>query len=511
MAIAPSLQDPLAETIPVVNHFIDGRVADSEGDGRTAVFDPATGAVARYAVRGTAADVARAVAAAKTAFTAWSQTPPARRAEVMFAFRAALLENAARLASIVTAEHGKTLDDARAELQRGIEVVEFACGIPHLLKGDTTEQVARDVDSYSVHQPLGVCVGITPFNFPAMVPMWMFPLAIACGNTFVLKPSEKDPSLALEMARILIDCGLPSGVFNVVTGGQEAVEALLDHPDVKAVSFVGSTPVARAVYTRASAAGKRVQALGGAKNHLVVMPDADLESAADALIGAAFGSAGERCMAISVAVPVGEETAGALVAMLRSRAANLAVGDGRTKGTEMGPLITNEHRERVISYIDAGVREGAELVLDGRAHAAKLNGDGFFLGPTIFDHVTPGMRIHREEIFGPVLAVVRATSLQDALEIVNGHEFANGAAIFTNDGGAARTFSHEAAAGMVGVNVPIPVPMAFHSFGGWKGSFFGGHNVHGTEGVSFYTRPKTTTVRWNKRSLGASFALPTNS
>jgi len=510
MAVAPAAQHRSAGSVPVVAHFIGGRVADSDGDGRSPVYDPARGTVARYAVGGTAADVARAVAAASAAFPGWSETPPARRAATMFAFRAALLENAAKLASIVTAEHGKTLEDARAELQRGIEVVEFACGIPHLLKGEATEQVARDVDSYSVRQPLGVCAGITPFNVPAMVPLWMFPLALACGNTFVLKPSERDPSLALELANLLNDCGLPGGVFNVVTGGSVAVEALLDHPGVKAVSFVGSTPIARAVYARASAAGKRVQALGGAKNHLVVMPDADIEAAADALIGAAFGSAGERCMAISVAVPVGDETADALIDVLRAKAAQLVVGDGRAEGTQMGPLVTGEHRERVIAYVEAGVREGAGLVLDGREHPARTAGEGFFLGPTIFDRVTPTMSIYREEIFGPVLAVVRSSSLAEALALVNGHELANGAAIFTNDGRAARTFSHQAAPGMVGVNVPIPVPAAFHSFGGWKNSFFGGHNVYGPDGVSFYTRLKTTTVRWSEGSAGTSFTLPTN-
>jgi malonate-semialdehyde dehydrogenase (acetylating)/methylmalonate-semialdehyde dehydrogenase len=426
---------------------------------------------------------------------------------VLFAYRALLVENAARLAALITAEHGKTLADARGEMQRGLEVVEFACGIPHLLAGEYTENVAHAVDAYSQRQPLGVCAGISPFNFPAMVPLWMFPIALACGNAFVMKPSEKDPSLTRELALLLTEAGLPTGAFNVVDGGAETVDALLAHPDVAAVSFVGSTPVAEHVYRTATQAGKRVQALGGAKNHLVVMPDADVAQAADALIGAAYGSAGERCMAISVAVAVGDATADALVAELRERLAVLRVGPGDVDGVEMGPLITAEHRERVRSYVDLGVTEGAELVIDGRAQ--RFDGDGFFLGPSLFDRVTPAMRIYREEIFGPVLVVVRARSFDEALAIVDAHPFGNGAAIFTRDGGTAREFNHRVRAGMVGINVPIPVPMAFHSFGGWKRSLFGDVHVHGMEGVRFYTRLKTTTARWpSGPARGADFSIP---
>jgi malonate-semialdehyde dehydrogenase (acetylating)/methylmalonate-semialdehyde dehydrogenase len=426
---------------------------------------------------------------------------------VLFAFRALLVENASRLAALITAEHGKTLADARGEMQRGLEVVEFACGIPHLLAGEYTENVASGVDAYSQRQPLGVCAGISPFNFPAMVPLWMFPIALACGNPFVMKPSEKDPSLTRELAALLAESGLPAGVFNVVDGSAETVDALLAHPDVAAVSFVGSTPVAEHVYRTATLSGKRVQALGGAKNHLVVMPDADVAQAADALIGAAYGSAGERCMAISVAVAVGDATADTLVAALQQRLATLRVGPGDADGVEMGPLITAEHRERVRSYIDAGVAEGAKLVVDGRAQ--RFDGDGFFLGASLFDRVTPAMRIYREEIFGPVLVIVRAGSFEEALAVVDAHPFGNGAAIFTRDGGTAREFNHRVRAGMVGINVPIPVPMAFHSFGGWKRSLFGDVYVHGTEGVRFYTRLKTTTARWpSGPARGADFNIP---
>jgi malonate-semialdehyde dehydrogenase (acetylating)/methylmalonate-semialdehyde dehydrogenase len=426
---------------------------------------------------------------------------------VLFAFRALLVENASRLAALITAEHGKTLADARGEMQRGLEVVEFACGIPHLLAGEYTENVASGVDAYSQRQPLGVCAGISPFNFPAMVPLWMFPIALACGNPFVMKPSEKDPSLTRELAALLAESGLPAGVFNVVDGSAETVDALLAHPDVAAVSFVGSTPVAEHVYRTATLSGKRVQALGGAKNHLVVMPDADVAQAADALIGAAYGSAGERCMAISVAVAVGDATADTLVAALQQRLATLRVGPGDADGVEMGPLITAEHRERVRSYIDAGVAEGAKLVVDGRAQ--RFDGDGFFLGASLFDRVTPAMRIYREEIFGPVLVIVRAGSFEEALAVVDAHPFGNGAAIFTRDGGTAREFNHRVRAGMVGINVPIPVPMAFHSFGGWKRSLFGDVYVHGMEGVRFYTRLKTTTARWpSGPARGADFNIP---
>ncbi len=473
------------------------------------VFDPASGAVTKRVAFATPDDVARAVTAARAAFDGWSQTPATRRASILFRFRELIVENIERLAAVITSEHGKTLADARGEMQRGLEVVEFACGIPHLLLGEHSENVATGVDSYSKRQPLGVCAGISPFNFPAMVPLWMFPIALGCGNTFVMKPSEKDPSLARELAELLAAAGLPGGVFNVVDGDAETVEALLSSPDVAAVSFVGSTPVAEHVYRRATETGKRVQALGGAKNHLVVMPDADVAQAAEALIGAAYGSAGERCMAISVAVPVGEGTADALVAALQKRLATLRIGPGNRDGVEMGPLITAEHRVRVRSYIDAGVAEGAELVVDGRK--PSFAGEGFFLGATLFDRVTPAMRIHREEIFGPVLAVVRATSFEDALALVNAHPLGNGASIFTRDGGTAREFDRRVRAGMVGINVAIPVPMAFHSFGGWKRSLFGDHHVHGLEGVRFYTRLKTTTVRWPAGPAGgADFTIPTS-
>jgi malonate-semialdehyde dehydrogenase (acetylating) / methylmalonate-semialdehyde dehydrogenase len=419
-------------------------------------------------------------------------------------------DNLDSLASVITAEHGKVLADARGEIQRGLEVVEFATAAPQLLKGEITENVGVGVDSYSMRQPLGVVAGITPFNFPAMVPMWMFPLALACGNCFVLKPSERDPSAALHLAKWLKEAGLPDGVFNVVQGDKEAVDALLEHADVAAVSFVGSTPIARYIYATAAAHGKRAQALGGAKNHMVIMPDADLEQAVDALIGAAYGSAGERCMAISVAVPVGEHTAERLIERLASRVRALKVGPGTDPHAEMGPLITRQHLERVRGYIDAGVAEGAQLVVDGRSVVVPGHREGFFLGGSLFDRVTRTMRIYQEEIFGPVLVVVRVPDLENALKLVNEHELGNGAAIFTRDGAAAREFSQRVQIGMVGVNVPIPVPMAFHSFGGSKASLFGDHHMHGPEGVRFYTRLKTITSRWpDSASKGPEFSMPT--
>ncbi|MGD0053212.1 MAG: CoA-acylating methylmalonate-semialdehyde dehydrogenase, partial [Vulcanimicrobiaceae bacterium] len=414
-----------------------------------------------------------------------------------------------RLARLITSEHGKTLDDARGEVNRGLEVVDFACGIPQLLKGDFSENVGSGIDVKAVRQPLGVCAGISPFNFPAMVPMWMFPIALACGNTFVMKPSEKDPSLALELAALLVESGLPAGAFNVVNGDKEAVNAILEHPGIDAVSFVGSTPIAQHVYTRAAATGKRVQALGGAKNHLVVMPDADLPQVVDALMGAAYGSAGERCMAISVAVAVGEATGDAVVAKLRDRIAHLNVGPGLEPNVEMGPLVTGEHRARVRGFVDLAAEEGAEIVVDGRK--AELPADGFFFGATLLDRVTPSMRVYREEIFGPVLSVVRVATYDEALALVNAHEFGNGVAIFTRDGDTARHFDVNVKAGMVGINVPIPVPVAFHSFGGWKRSLFGDTYVHGNEGVRFYTHLKTTTMRWPTGiRTGAEFNFPTN-
>ena len=433
-----------------------------------------------------------------------------KRASVMFAFRELVRKHAGDLAAIITAEHGKVLSDAKGELIRGLEVVEFACGIPQMLKGEFSEQVGNAIDAVSFRQPLGVVAGITPFNFPAMVPMWMFPVALACGNAFILKPSERDPSLANELAALLAKAGLPEGVFQVVHGGKPVVDAILDHPGIDAVSFVGSTPIAEYVHRRGTAAGKRVQALGGAKNHMIVMPDADMDKAVDALMGAAYGSAGERCMAISVAVPVGQDTADALVERLAPKVRMLKIGPGTDPETEMGPLVTREHANKVLGYIDAGVAEGAELVVDGRGLNIRGHEKGFFVGGTLFDRVTPGMRIYREEIFGPVLSIVRAQSFDEALGLVNTHEFGNGTALFTRDGDTAQAFLSQVRAGMVGVNVPIPVPMAFHSFGGWKRSLFGDHHMHGPEGVRFYTRLKTATLRWPTgiRS-GADFIMPT--
>ncbi len=489
-----------------IGHYIAGEDVASAGDVAT-VWNPATGEEGAEVALADASVVDAAVRAAHEASTSWAATPAQHRANVLFAFREKMRADIDRLAALVTSEHGKTIDDARAEIQRGLEVVDFACGIPQLLKGEFSPGVARDVDAYALRQPLGVCAGITPFNFPAMVPMWMFPVALACGNTFVLKPSERDPSLAVEMARLMTQAGAPAGIFNVVNGNAPAVEALLAHPLVAAVSFVGSTPIARRVYEFATKNGKRVQALGGAKNHLVVMPDADLDQAADALVGSAYGSAGERCMAISVAVAVGDATGDAIVDRIARRLATLRVGAGQDHGVEMGPLVTREHRERVSDYVRIGEEEGATLVVDGRTHSATSL-PGFFLGPTLFDRVRPGMRIYGDEIFGPVLSVVRAGSLDDALALVNEHEYGNGASIFTRDGAHARYFERNVRAGMVGINVPIPVPMAFYSFGGWKASLFGDHYIHGAEGVRFYTRLKSVTARWSEDAQRAGFSMP---
>jgi malonate-semialdehyde dehydrogenase (acetylating) / methylmalonate-semialdehyde dehydrogenase len=499
------------QTIPLttLGHFVGGVPVEGRSGRAGEVYDPATGELARRVAFASAAEVDAAVRAARAALPEWSETPPLRRAAVLFRFRELILRDLERIAALITAEHGKTLADARGEVQRGLEIVEFACGIPHLLKGDVTENVARDVDSIAVRQPLGVCAGITPFNFPAMVPMWMFPISLACGNTFVLKPSEKDPSPALVLAELLREAGLPDGVFNVVNGDREAVQALLEHPGVAAISFVGSTPIAEHVYRTGTQNGKRVQALGGAKNHLVVMPDADLDQAVDALMGAAFGSAGERCMAISVAVAVGDATADAVIEKLGERVRTLRVGPGTAPGVEMGPLVTAEHYAKVRSYVDAGVEEGAQLVVDGRAAREESWGGGFFLGGCVFDRVTPEMKIYRDEIFGPVLGVVRVETVDEALRLCNEHPFGNGVAIFTRDGGTARTFAHRVQIGMVGINVPIPVPMAFHSFGGWKRSLFGDHAIHGAEGVRFYTRLKTITARWPETRSGPEFSFPT--
>jgi malonate-semialdehyde dehydrogenase (acetylating)/methylmalonate-semialdehyde dehydrogenase len=491
-----------------IGHFVGGKL--TTGHGRSGqVYNPATGQVALRVALASAGETRAAIQAAQAALAAWSETPPLRRARILFRFKALLDAHIDELARIITAEHGKVLSDARGEVTRGIEVVEFACGIPHLLKGEFSESVGGGVDSWSLRQPVGVCAGITPFNFPAMVPMWMFPIAIACGNTFVLKPSEKDPSCALRLAELLSEAGLPPGVFNVINGDREAVETLLTDPGVSAVSFVGSTPIAQHIYETSSRHGKRVQALGGAKNHMVVMPDANPLLAAQALMGAAYGSAGERCMAISVAVAVGD-AGDRLIAALKPMIDALKVGAGTDEGVEMGPLVTREHQQRVRDYVDIGLREGATLVVDGRQNSVPGGGQGFYLGATLFDHVQPQMRIYREEIFGPVLAVVRVPTLDAALALVNEHEFGNGTAIFTRNGEAARRFTHAVQAGMVGVNVPIPVPMAFHSFGGWKASLFGDHHMHGPEGVRFYTRLKTITTRWptGVRSE-AEFVMPT--
>jgi malonate-semialdehyde dehydrogenase (acetylating) / methylmalonate-semialdehyde dehydrogenase len=453
-----------------------------------------------------AAEVDSAVQAATAALAGWREWPPIRRARVMQRFLRALEENQKDLARLVSEEHGKTVPDAMGSIQRGMEVVEFACGIPHLLKGEHSENVGTQVDTHTMRQPVGVCAGITPFNFPVMVPLWMFPMALACGNTFILKPSEKDPSASIRMAEMLKKAGLPDGVFNVVHGDKVCVDAILGHPGIHAVSFVGSTPIAKYIYETCAKNGKRVQALGGAKNHAVVLPDADLEFTADALIGAAYGSAGERCMAVSAVVAVGA-AADPLVALLKKKAEAIKLGPGDREGVDMGPLVTLQHRDKVASYVEQGIREGATAVLDGRKQS--LPAQGFFLGTTLFDHVTPAMEVYKNEIFGPVLVVLRAQTLDEAIEIVNRNPFANGTAIFTESGGAARRFQNEVSVGMVGVNVPIPVPVAFYSFGGWKSSLFGDLHVHGTESIKFYTRTKAVTTRWPHQDTPApGFNMP---
>ncbi|MCB1862876.1 MAG: CoA-acylating methylmalonate-semialdehyde dehydrogenase [Gammaproteobacteria bacterium] len=492
-----------------LHHYINGRKVAGASGRFGDVFNPATGELSARVPLASAAETATAVEAAAAAFPAWRDTPPLQRARVMFRFKELLEHRLDELAELVAAEHGKVLSDARGSVIRGLEVVEFACGVPHLLKGSFTENVGREVDSHSLRQPIGVCAGITPFNFPAMVPMWMFPLAIACGNSFILKVSEKVPSTALRLAELLSEAGLPDGILNVVNGDREAVDTLLTHPLVAAVSFVGSTPVAEHIHRTASEHGKRVQALGGAKNHMVVMPDADLEQAADALMGAAYGSAGERCMAISVAVAVGDQVADELIRRLQPRVANLRVGPASDPAAEMGPLVTREHLQKVSSYVDLGVAEGAQLVVDGRTLRVDGYEQGFFLGGCLFDRVTSEMRIYREEIFGPVLVLVRTPDFESALKLVNDHEYGNGTAIFTRDGDTARSFASRVQVGMVGINVPIPVPMAYHSFGGWKRSLFGDIHMHGTEGVNFFTRLKTITTRWPTGiRAGADFHMP---
>jgi malonate-semialdehyde dehydrogenase (acetylating) / methylmalonate-semialdehyde dehydrogenase len=492
----------------VIGHFVDGKPWTGTGERRGEVFDPATGERTAYVPLASTADVAAVVASSATAARTWREVSLARRTSVLFAFREILNARRDELAAAITAEHGKVLADAAGEVQRGLEVVEYACGIPTLLRGGFSENVSTAVDSYSLRQPLGVVAVISPFNFPAMVPLWFVPIAVACGNAVVLKPSEKDPTASTLLAEWFAEAGLPDGVLNVVHGDAEAVDALLDHPDVRGVSFVGSTAVARHVYTRGTAAGKRVQALGGAKNHMVVLPDADLDLAADAAVNAGFGSAGERCMAISVVVAV-EPIAAPLVERIADRMAGIRTGDGR-RGCDMGPLVTRAHRDRVVSYVEAGVAAGAVPVVDGRSVVPDADGDGFWLGPTLFDGVTPGMSIYSDEIFGPVLSVVRVGSFDEAVAVVNANPYGNGTAVFTNDGGAARRYQHEVEVGMVGVNVPIPVPMAYFSFGGWKASLFGDTHAHGADGVHFYTRSKVVTSRWLDPSHGGvNLGFPT--
>ena len=494
------------ETVPL---WINGRTIAPVGTRLGDVFNPATGQLSKRVPFAGAESVDAAVKAASAALREWRDWPALRRARVMQRFLRLLEENQKDLARLVTAEHGKTLPDAMGSIQRGMEVVEFACGIPQLLKGEHSENVGTAVDTHSIRQPVGVCAGITPFNFPVMVPLWMFPVALACGNSFILKPSEKDPSPSIRMAELLKDAGLPDGVFNVVHGDKEAVDAILNHPGIHAVSFVGSTPIARYIYETAAKNGKRVQALGGAKNHAVVLPDADLEFTAEALIGAAYGSAGERCMAVSAVVAVGA-AGDPLVALLKKKAQAIRIGPGERDGIDMGPLVTCQHRDKVSSYVDQGVKEGAKLVLDGRGKKVPGHEEGYFLGTSLFDRVTPQMEIYKHEIFGPVLVVLRADTLEEAIAIVNHNPYANGVAIFTESGGAARRFTNEVSIGMVGVNVPIPVPVAFYSFGGWKNSLFGDLHVHGTEGVKFYTRTKAVTTRWPHQDTPApGFHMPT--
>ena len=486
-----------------INGSLDTQIPERSGD----IYNPATGKVTSTVAFGNVATVERAVEAATAAYSTWRHSSLTKRSQVLFAFRELIHMNREKIAALITAEHGKVLSDAVGEVTRGVEVVEFACGIPHLLKGGFSEEVSTGVDVYSIRQAIGPVAIISPFNFPAMVPMWFFPVAIACGNTVIVKPSEKDPSAVMYMAQLWKEAGLPDGVFNVVHGDKEVVDALLTHPGIKSISFVGSTPIARYVYETGTKAGKRVQALGGAKNHMVVLPDADLELAADAAINAGFGSAGERCMAISAIVAV-EPIASALVARIKSRMAHIKIGDG-TQGVDMGPLVTAVHRDKVASYIQAGAEAGATLVVDGRT--LEMAGGGFWLGPTLFDNVTPEMSIYKEEIFGPVLSVIRVDTYDEALALVNSHQYGNGTAIFTNDGGAARRFQNEVEVGMVGINVPIPVPMAYYSFGGWKNSLFGDSHAHGTEGVHFFTRGKVVTSRWLDPSHGGiNLGFPQN-
>ena len=494
----------------VVGHYINGRVI-TDSDRTQEIYNPATGKVVRHVAMAGKSTVGKAVTAATEAYPEWRQTPPLKRARVMFRFKELLEKHEDEIVALLTEEHGKVLDDARGEFLRGVEVVEYACGAPELLKGEHCKNVGPKIDSWSEFQPLGVVAGITPFNFPAMVPMWMYPIAIVCGNTFVLKPSEKDPSTSTIIADLMKEAGLPDGVFNVVNGDKEAVDALLTEPRVEAVSFVGSTPVAEYIYHTGTANGKRVQALGGAKNHAIVMPDAEMDNVINALMGAAYGSCGERCMAISVTVCVGDETADEIVGKLSQRVAGLKIGPGINSGNEMGPLISRHHYDKVRGYVDLGVKEGAELVVDGRDFDVSEYEDGFFLGGCLFDRVTPDMRIYQEEIFGPVLCVVRVKSMQEAMQLIDKHEYGNGTCIFTRDGGAARYFTDNIKVGMVGINVPLPVPAAYHSFGGWKRSLFGDLSAYGPDAIRFYTRRKTVTQRWPSDSIEeAQFSFPVN-
>jgi malonate-semialdehyde dehydrogenase (acetylating)/methylmalonate-semialdehyde dehydrogenase len=512
---SPNAADERATGAELVRHWIGGRLSGGAG-ARLEVFNPATGSVARHVAVASAEEVGAAVASARAAFDGWANTPPVRRSRVLNRFLARLNEERDAIAALITSEHGKVLSDAQGEVTRGIEIVEFACGIPQLLKGDFTDQVSTGIDNWTLRQPLGVVAGVTPFNFPCMVPCWMFPIAIAAGNTFILKPSERDPSAALYMARLLAEAELPAGVFNVVHGDKSTVDALLSHPDVKAVSFVGSTAIAHSIYLRGAQGGKRVQALGGAKNHMVVMPDADLNQAVDALIGAAYGSAGERCMAISVAVLVGD-VGERIVPQLAARVRQLRIADGMEREAEMGPVINRAALERIRGYIEDGVTSGAELVVDGRRDpvsgapfAVAGHEGGFFIGGTLFDKVAPHMRIYQEEIFGPVLCCVRVPDFAAAVKLVNSHSLANGVACYTRDGHVAREFGRRIEVGMVGINVPIPVPMAWHGFGGWKSSLFGDTHAYGEEGVRFYTRQKSIMERWPESTAkGAEFTMPT--
>jgi malonate-semialdehyde dehydrogenase (acetylating)/methylmalonate-semialdehyde dehydrogenase len=494
-----------------IGHFINGQNVPDSGRSQD-VFNPATGQAVRKVALAARSTVEDAIAAAEAAFPEWRNTPPIKRARIMFRFKELLEQNAEKVAALITEEHGKVLHDALGEFQRGVEVVEYACGAPELLKGEHSKNVGPAIDSWSEFQPLGVVAGITPFNFPAMVPMWMYPMAIVCGNTFVLKPSERDPSAPLFIAQLFQQAGLPDGVFNVVNGDREAVDTLLADPRVQAVSFVGSTPIAEYIYSTGSANGKRVQALGGAKNHAIVMPDADMDNAVSALMGAAYGSCGERCMAISVAVAVGDDTADALVSKLKDELAELKVGNGNDNSNNMGPLVTGEARDRVKGYIDLGVEEGADLVVDGRGLVVEGCEEGFFLGGTLFDRVKQEMKIYNDEIFGPVLCVVRAQNMQEAMDLIDNHEYGNGTCIFTRDGEAARYFSDNIKVGMVGVNVPLPVPVAYHSFGGWKRSLFGDLFAYGPDSVRFYTRRKTITQRWPKGGVRekAQYTFPSS-